>query len=343
MRCKQLIRAAITALLLLASPALHASDPAANIRADASQPYIVQPGDTLWDIANHFFKDPRQWLNIWEHNLYITNPDLIYPGNKIWFDGRRMHQGGLTTVRPQPKIIIRPVERLEQNTDSALLLTALQRQGLIRPDQLQGVGHIIDSRDERLNYGVHDTVYLKLDQPAAKGALFDIFRSTDTLRDPHSGAALGILTKHMGQLRIESAAGGIYRGVITKAFEEIARGDRLMPARSIDPHLVPSRPEQQLSGSVIYMRSGNYEAARHQVIGISLGLRDGLKTGDELAIYKTGRVVRDVVSGEPVTLPQEQIGELLVLVAQQQAAIALITRSRAPIDLGDTVGNLPAQ
>ena len=52
----------------------------ADIKPDLPQPYIVKKGDTLWDIANYFFKDPHKWLKIWERNLYITNPDLIYPG-----------------------------------------------------------------------------------------------------------------------------------------------------------------------------------------------------------------------------------------------------------------------
>jgi len=96
-----------------------------NVKPGLSQPYVVKKGDTLWDIADYFFKDPWKWLKIWEHNLYITNPDLIYPGNKIWFDGNQLSQGGLTRIQPRPMIIVRPVERLEEKADSSMLLTAL--------------------------------------------------------------------------------------------------------------------------------------------------------------------------------------------------------------------------
>jgi len=347
---KQMILPALLAGLVMAAAPLYAQDASrpieaatgsSDVKADVSQPYIVKKGDTLWDIANHFFKNPYQWLNIWEHNLYITNPDLIYPGNKIWFDGNR--PGGLSTSRPQPQVIIRPVERLDGHTDSSLLLTTLQRQGFMHPDQVQGVGYIVDSRDDRLNYGAHDFVYLKLKHPAKVGTLFDVFRNTDTLHDPKSGKALGVLVKHLGQIRIISEQGGVFRGTVVKAFEEMSRGDRIMPARKIDHHLVLKQPRTHLLGTVIYIRNEGHEAAQHQVLGISLGQTDGLEAGMRLAIYKAGRLVADSVSGGKVLLPEERIGAVLVLATQSQASIALITKSTAPINIGDSVHGSPPQ
>jgi LysM repeat protein len=45
--------------------------------------YTIKQGDTLWDIANSFLKDPFLWPFIWKANPDITNPDLIYAGNKL--------------------------------------------------------------------------------------------------------------------------------------------------------------------------------------------------------------------------------------------------------------------
>ncbi len=45
--------------------------------------YTIKQGDTLWDISNAYLKDPFLWPFVWKANLYITNPDLIYPGNKL--------------------------------------------------------------------------------------------------------------------------------------------------------------------------------------------------------------------------------------------------------------------
>jgi hypothetical protein len=64
-----------------------------------------------------------------------------------------------------------------------------------------------------------------------------------------------------------------------------------------------------------------------------------LKAGSVLKVMKAGRMVTDTVSGDDTTLPQENIGELIVLVPQRNASIALVTRSTNPINIGDAVRN----
>jgi len=312
---------------------------AADIKTDIPQPYIVKNGDTLWDIANYFFKNPHKWLGIWEKNLYITNPDLIYPGNEIWFNAKEKSQGGLSTVRPQPTIISKPVERLESQLDTSLLITALSRQGFISPKAINGDGYLLDSEDERINYGANDRVYIKMLHPANKGDLFDIFRSDGNINDPDTGKPVGVLVKHLGQVEITSESGGIYRGVIIKNFEEISRGDRLKPAKHINTQIKPNFPEGDLQGKVLYIRNDAAEAGQNQVIAINLGLPEGLTAGTSLSIHRAGRTIIDKVTGRETLLPEEKIGELLVLVAQQDASLALVVRSSSPINLGDVVRN----
>ena len=307
----------------------------ADLKADTSQPYIVKKGDTLWDIADHFFKDPWKWVKVWERNLYITNPDLIYPGNKIWFDGRSA--GGISTVKPQPRIVIKPAERLEGAVDSSIMMTALMRQDFIQPEQIEGVGHVLGSLDDRLNFAAHDRVYLKLNQPAKAGALFDIFRTTDSIADPASGEEVGVLVEHLGQVRVVSQEDGTYRGKIERAFAEISRGDRLKPARDPDLKISPQVAEKPLHGSILYIRDDGREAAQHQVVGISMGMNNGIEAGTVLSIYQQGRVVEDKVTDQDVRLPKERVGELIVLVPQKKASLALITKSTAPVHIGDAV------
>jgi len=308
-----------------------------DVRPDFPKPYVVKKGDTLWDIANHFFKDPWKWLKIWERNLYITNPDLIYPGNEIWFDPSRLAQGGLTTVRPQPAIVSGPVERLEPAADNSQLLSALLRQDLIQPDAVEGVGHILGGQDERLNYGIHDMVYLSLNGSAAAGDAFDIFRTSDVMHDPATGKPVGVLVTHLGRVRIDSQENGVYRASVTEAFEEISRGDRLKPARDIDPNIVPVAAAAGASGHIMYIRNANSEAGQNQVCGITLGSSDGLKSGMMMGIFRPGRLISDPVTGKPVQLPDERVGDMIVLVPQAHASLAMITGSNASINIGDRV------
>jgi len=339
-------------LMMLAAPlSARASDqasgdqasatiPAAeDLRPDIKQPYIVKKGDTLWNIANHFFKNPEKWLKIWEQNLYISNPDLIYPGNEIRFTAKAPKSGGLKAKKVLPQIHIKPAEHIEDAVDTSMVITALLRQDFIRPEAIDAAGYVLASRDDRINYGANDHIYIKMATPVEEGTVLDVFRSADPVRDPASGKIAGMLVKHLGQVRITGRSGEISEGIVIRAFEEISRGDRLKPARNIDTRLQPDYPTTPLAGQIMFIRDNAAEAGQNQIVGINLGKQNGLKAGSTLEVLKAGRTVTDTVSGDDTTLPQENIGELIVLVPQGHASIALVTRSTHPINIGDAVRN----
>jgi len=334
---------------------LPATSETTELKAPLPRPYIVKKGDTLWDIAVRYFNDPYKWIKIWEQNLYISNPDLIYPGNQIWFGtGRKPARetitrtavthargsGVLPTVKLSPRIHEKAVERLEAGIDNSMVLGALSRQDFIQPEAVQGVGYILGAEDQRINFGANDSLYMKFNkQPVEEGSLFDIFRTGDPVLDPATGKAIGMLVTHLGQIRVISHSDGIYRGVVEKAFEEIGRGDRLKPAHGINTKIALNYPAGRLQASILYIRDDAAEAGQHQIVGISLGRKDGIRTGTVLSVHRAGGVEKDRVTGDTVRLPEEKIGELIVLVPQQDASIALISRSTAPINLGDAVRN----
>ena len=45
--------------------------------------HIVEKGDTLWDIAAHYLRNPLLWPQVWDQNRYITDAHWIYPGDPI--------------------------------------------------------------------------------------------------------------------------------------------------------------------------------------------------------------------------------------------------------------------
>jgi hypothetical protein len=96
------VRAIRSALILLVIALLPATawlqEPAAVTPTPPQQPaaadtqssaagqtgrYEIRQGDTLWDIANAFYRDPFLWPLIWKSNPSINDPDLIYPGTAL--------------------------------------------------------------------------------------------------------------------------------------------------------------------------------------------------------------------------------------------------------------------
>ncbi len=310
------------------------------------QPYIVKKGDTLWDIAQEYFADPEKWLKIWEQNLYVSNPDLIYPGNEMWLKFKKPRQVVVKperdVVKLEPRIIYKPAERSEKEIDSKVLLTALARQDLIAPKAIEGIGHILDSEDERLNYGANDRVYLSLDIRAKPGDTFNIFRTGDpiyALSDLGDKELVGYLVNHLGTVEVTSEEAGVFRGTIIQAFEEIGRTDRLKRALPADYNVKLEYPDGSVFGHVTYIRGNTVEAGQGQVIGIDAGSEDGLRAGTVLGVYRPGKLVLDNVYQEKTyrALPEEKIGEIIVIAAQEKASIALISKSSSAIHIKDLI------
>ncbi len=319
-----------------------------DLNQNIPQPYIVKKGDTLWDIANYFFKEPKKWLNIWEKNLYITNPDLIYPGNKIWFRPKTAQNHQVQEVqqavsmrieRPKPKVIIKPVERLTPPKNSKTLMTALMHQDFIAPHSDKGVGYVVGARDDRLNFGMNDVIYLNITYPVHIGDRFDVFREDDPIWNVSHEKVVGLLVEHLGVVKILSEEQGVYRAQITQGFKEIMRGDRIKPATIIDPNITPEAAKQHIVGRVLYIQNHGSAAGENQVIGINRGLGDGLKTGTILSIYRPGRRVMDATKEHMTMLPNEHIADIMVLKAQRDASLCLVTDSTSAIHLGDLVRN----
>ena len=101
MSVKNLLSAgAVLALLTLAGPA---GGDVIALNPEHPDRYVVQKGDTLWDISKRFLKDPWRWASVWTINEQVKNPHLIYPGDVIlltYVDGKPQ----LTVQRQEPVV-----------------------------------------------------------------------------------------------------------------------------------------------------------------------------------------------------------------------------------------------
>ncbi len=179
----------IAAMLLSVSLAMGASP---ELRSDHPDTYVVQPGDTLWDIASKFLRSPWLWPEIWQANPQLENPHLIYPGDVLSLvyvdvDGRR--EARVVKLSPSMRsestqaietIALRDVEQF------------LRRTRLLNEDEYRNLPYVVAVEDDYLRGIEGQNVYVRGLERLGEGAVvsgaeYAIVRPTVVYRDvpPH--------------------------------------------------------------------------------------------------------------------------------------------------------------
>lgn len=367
---------ALTALLVLAGCASRApapepepepeartaAEPAEKVDKDVVKPahpvrYVVKRGDTLWDIAELFLRDPWVWPEIWSVNPQIENPHLIYPGDIItlaWVGGEprlvverpgiEPSEEGLTVERLEPQIRELPLEEAIPSIPADAIQQFLNRPRVLPQEELEAAPYIVGNYEGRLISAEGDDVFARgFPDDGPQSRRYNVVRPGDPLTDPDSGEILGYEAVHAGQGTV-SQLGDPVKISLTDSDREILSGDRLFPAEQ-EParaRYIPQPPREAVEGRIIALFDAISQVGSKQVVVINLGARSGMETGHVLAIHQSGGTVRDAYSDEPgeeVALPAQDVGTLMVFKVFDRVSYALIMDSTRAIHLHDTVTN----
>lgn len=273
----------------------------ADLRPDAPDQYTVVKGDTLWGISGRFLKDPYKWPQIWQMNQdQIKNPHLIYPGDVIRLDrsgpflslagGQGHADAAANVVRLEPRVRVEPLTSAVPTIPGTVIGPFLSQPLVVEEGGLANAPSILATEESRVIVGAGDTAYA--DRIGSNdGVNWQIFRPGEAVRDPESGEVLGYEAKYVGDARVRRF-GHPTTLVVTKARQEINRGDRLMPARETTfPNYVPRAPEKQIAGAIVAVEGGVSELGQFQIVSLNRGGRDGLQVGHVLASYHRGEIV----------------------------------------------------
>jgi hypothetical protein len=145
----------------------------------------------------------------------------------------------------------------------------------------------------------------------------------------------------MGVAKVLRRTGDVYTMRLTSIKEDVRIGDRLLATeeRRVESMVYPSSPDQDINGVVMNLLGGATVIGKDQVVAVNRGEINGLEVGHVLAIYKAGRIVRDSVQREQVTLPAERIGLLMVFRTFEKMAYGLVLQTAEPIRVGYLLQN----
>ena len=340
--------------LLLAASAWAQDDP--NIvRENGRTYYIVQRGDTLWDISRKFLNSPDYWPELWQANrdAPITNPHRIYPGQRIRLFRHGETPGEAMARAPEPMPptpSFRPpapappraaptpsVSELDAGRIAGTFrFSAMERIGFIReyPEPPHAVVMRSTDRKEMISFG--DRVYLRETghTPLAIGKYYITYRTVGPILDRKTGEPVG--TQHIptGVLEIREQTPDYTIATVLRAYRDIRIDDRVMPFRERSPELNLAPGIADMDGTIVTSEERNNIYGEHDVVFINRGENHGIGPGQEYIVFI--EEFEPVVPGsrERIVISPVDIGRLVVLHAEPTTATALITQSSRTIRPG---------
>lgn len=327
----------------------------AKLAADHPETYVVQKGDTLWDISGKFLEKPWLWPEVWHANPEIANPHLIYPGDTlklVYVDGKprlvvtRGEAGKTLKVSPAGDTKLNPRIRVEE-LESAIpaipldvIDPFLSGTRVLGPGKLEGAPYVLMGTQKHVVAGAGDTVNAR-GEFDPKVPVYGVFRKGKVYTDDATGEVLGIQAIDIGSAKVTVAEGDVAKLSILRSTQEVRIGDRLLPSeeRRIDAIFYPSPPAKDISGHIIDVEGGVSQIGPMNVVLIDKGERDGIETGNVLAVFQKGETVRDPVTGEKVKLINERAGLMMVFNVFEKTSFGLVLQADRPLSVGEVVKN----
>jgi len=305
--------------------------------------YIVRQGDCLWKISDRFYDDPFLWPFVWQNNPGIANPHWIYPGDRILLasvEGEAREQPppmGATAapVLPNsPEVAgARPLVVPRSLADTALLSEA----------EMKPAGWVLASLDGRMLLSQGDELYVELrgDQAIPTGSTLQIVRKGREVRHPRTGKKMGNLVSLMGFAKTTGEPeSGVVPARVLFSNGGIERGDLVTEAALLPVPALLSKPASRaIEGCVVASVGDTDGISQYDVCFIDKGLADGVEVGDSFWVMRPSEEVKAIEHAGKVTLPEDRIGMLVVLLTEKNSSTVLVTNTETTFSPGYPVAS----
>jgi len=353
---------ALTLALLCANVGLVYAD-VIDIKSDAPSTYVVEKGDTLWDISNIFLDEPWLWPEIWRNNVQIENPHLIYPGdilNLRYEDGKPV----IELVRdPDGKpdrgkgiVVLTPNSRVVNKVNPISVLPWSRIAPFIENDSL------MDAREYKLlptllgdNLGTPRFVekdYVlthKLPNPKAD---YQVIRKVGEVIDS-KGNNLGLQISHLSNAKVSNSLSNNRQIVhISHSNLESKQGDKLIPVSASTQKDLRLSPANTQLGEIVQNINGNVLIGVRDIVIVNIGEAE-VMPGTVFGIYHQGPdILKSDVSSydeeesslfdmftskERIEQPAFKVGELVIIKTFGKASYAWVTKAETHLMGGELI------
>lgn len=331
----------LTVAALCAATPLLAQEEAAE--RPSQQVHVVRTGDTLWDLASRYLRNPFRWPEIFRLNTdLVRDPHWIYPAQRLRIPGPG--EGPFTLeqfeeIEPERTIFYPretetatavPIIRAAGTADVPILTPGdFYRAAFLAQDrEVAPVGRIVRRISPTLvpvelpdQISLHDRVTLALVSPGAMqvGQELQLFRRDRAVRGH------GRVWQPTGTASVVAVEGAVATAVITQVFDAIAIGDQALRMEEFPVAAgVTPLPSAGPGGRVVAFQRPNPLQPTQAIVFLDVGAQAGVQEGDEFLAYLPAQQRRTDYR------PEVQVGLLQVVRVTEQTSSARILELQYP-------------
>ncbi len=345
------------ALASVAPAALRGQDTLATRDAVRSAPatvkHTVKPGDTLWDIAKYYLKDPFKWPQVFHANTDIVkNPHWIYPGQVLTIDGDAVKPEIAAQASDAGVVVAQIQTRAQEPTVFATAEATTPRRAVrsttippaltVRPGEYEAAPYVVSSKHStRLGkvigavdipalglssdagFKLFDRIYVSLpaNGSAAVGDRVIVARDGTEIPD------IGRVVEPTGVLRIDSVAGpGRAIAVIERQFGTITPGEGIFaPGQSFEATSTrPVRGDYPLTAKLVWIQGAPRLPSVQAYVVLGASESQGVKMGDQFTLLDD----RSRADGRPA--PVEGTATVTIVRVTSIAATGIVVSQMQP-------------
>ena len=210
---------------------------------EAPKSYVIQAGDTLFDICDQLLDEATYWPKLWSMNPSIKNPHFIWPGTVLRFypgddlmppflqvesdqdlnplfgdglDGADLVKAPLPESADEPIYAIDPIEvvdstQISVNSEDYIFVARPQieyRHNVVIPafvysEEQEELATFVTGLEGQMNMGVSKRGLVELNQDVSVGKRYTMLRYEKELSNPLTGDFVGYKYLNVGSVIVE--------------------------------------------------------------------------------------------------------------------------------------------
>ncbi len=315
--------------------------------------YIVEKGDTLWDLSARFLGNAYLWPQIWDQNKYISDAHWIWPGDPLILPkvslvaGQAGTEGAVGIAEGAVE-----GESGAEGEAGAGAVAGASLAPVTEETTLQCADYVVNSPEddslvligseqgsEKVALAERDFVYLNKGSNAGvkAGEIYSIQHVAYPLRHPVSGKKLGTKIETSGWLTVILVEENSAIAVVEQSCADIHAGDYLRPFEKVNVPLVVKRSVStrltphsgKLNQYVVDIAGNATIAGEGQMVLLDAGSEAGVAPGNVFSVYR--------INYPTVPTPRNVVGEVTVVAVRDRTAVAKVTYSADALLVGDQV------